>query len=185
MANQQVYPGATGTPYGVAIIAEGSDEVQLVAPAGNVLTVEQAQTSSGLTTATTPYTSGDQLGTLLTFTTMTRISGGRGVIEGAVLTDDSAVIGPVDLLLFRSTVTVATDNAANSFSDADMQVCVGVINMPAPATSALNSVSSWDGAKSYGCAATSLFVAMVTRSGNAVFAGGATSLRLRLFVRQE
>lgn len=184
MANQQVYPGATGTPFGVAIIAEGSDEVQLVAPTGNVITVEQQQTSSGLTAATTAYTSGDQLGAQLTFTNAVRVSGSRGVIEGAVLTDDSAVVGPVDAFLFRSTSTPAADNAANSWSDADMQNCVGVISLPQPYSSALNRVSTWSGAIPFGCAATSLFVCLVTRSDHTFF-GAATALRLRLFIRQE
>jgi hypothetical protein len=138
--------------------------------------VEVAFTSAGLTTATTAYTSGDMLGTQLTIAGASTGAGVVNYIDGIVLEDDSAVIGQVDFFLFNATVTQAADNAANSWSDADMQKCVGVISIPGPYQSALNRVSVWEGHKPFHCAATSLFIGMVTRSANAVFASGATAI---------
>lgn len=138
--------------------------------------VPVAFTSAGLTTATTAYTSGDMLGTQLTIAGAATAGSVVNYIDGIVLEDDSAVIGAIDLYLFNATVTQAADNAANSWSDADMQKCVGVITLPGPYTSALNRVTGYEGHRAFHCASTSLFVGMVTRSANAVFASGATAI---------
>jgi hypothetical protein len=142
--------------------------------------------SAGLTTATTAYASGDQLGTILTFTNAVRQTGTTGVIQSATLLDQSQVIGAVDLFLFTQSVTLAADNAAASFSDADMLNCLGIISFPAPtAVAAVNSISTVVSGLGITCAATSLFGALVTRSANAVFAGGATSLAVSLHILQD
>jgi hypothetical protein len=152
------------------------------APAAKRIQVQ----SAGLTTATTAYTSGDQLGTILTFANAVRQTGATGVIQSATLLDQSQVIGAVDLFLFTQSVTLAADNAAASFSDADMLNCVGIISFPAPtAVAAVNSISTVVSGLGITCAATSLFGALVTRSANAVFAGGATSLAVSLHILQD
>lgn len=141
----------------------------------------QTQNQSGLTTATTAYTSGDVLGSLLTFTSMARASGGRGRITGAVLLDDGDIISGVDLFLFSATVTFGTDNAAPSISDADAANCVGIIQLPAAIDVGASRIASAHSiAVPYACAATSLFVAMVTRSDHTFFAA-ADDLHLTLF----
>lgn len=127
--------------------------------------VEVAFTSAGLTNAV--YASGDMLGTQLTIAGATTGAGVVNYIDGVILEDDAAVLGAVDLFLFSASVTQAADNAANSWSDADMQKCVGVITVPGPYQSALNRVGQWEGHKPFHCVATSLFVGMVTRSANA------------------
>lgn len=96
--------------------------------------------SSGLTTATTAYTAGDQLGAELTFT-VGRASGRGVVITSAFLIDKSKVTGPVDLWLFDRASTPAGDNAANSWADADMANCIGRIKFDTPQASALNSLA--------------------------------------------
>jgi hypothetical protein len=152
------------------------------APAAKRIQVQ----SAGLTTATTTYASGDQLGTILTFANAVRQTGATGVIQSATLLDQSQVIGAVDLFLFAQSVTLASDNAAASFSDADMLNCLGIISFPAPtAVAAVNSISTVVSGLGITCTATSLFGALVTRSANAVFAGGATSLAVSLHILQD
>src|SRR5688572_8682452 len=80
-------------------------------------------TSAGLTTASTAYAAGDQLGTELSFANAVRVSGGYGSIVGATLLDKAKVNGGVDLYLFDRSVTPAADNAAFAFSDSDMEFC--------------------------------------------------------------
>lgn len=144
-------------------------------------------TSSGLTTATTAYTSGDMLGVQMTLT----IPGTRGVkvaageIMGATIIDDSAVIGAVDLFFFDQSTTPAADNAANAWSDADMRNLVGVLSPATVITSANNKVVTCANAETeipFYAPAGKLYVCAVTRTGNAVFAGGATSLKYRIFM---
>ncbi len=150
-------------------------------------TASIAVTSSGLTTVTTVYTTGDVLGTELTITGAARATGGSGTIMAVVATDDSAVLGAFDIFLFTAASTPAADNAANSWSDASMQTCIGVINMPASTVSALNSVATLPniGLPFVTSGSANLFAVMVARSANAVFAGGATSVRLQFKIYQD
>jgi hypothetical protein len=149
-----------------------------------VALVEITATSAGLTTASTAYVGGDMLGTQWSFASAVATSGGLGVIEGLVLLDESDIIGAVDLLLFNASVTQAADNAPNSWSDADMANCVGVISLPPAYDSALNRVISWSGALPIKLAATTLYAGFVTRSAHTFF-GATTSLKARLYIRQE
>src|SRR5437667_264578 len=75
--------------------------------------------SAGLTTATTAYTSGDQLGTEITVGTMAAANAGYGAIVAIELVDYSAILGAVDVFVFGDTTTPAADNAAAAWSDAD------------------------------------------------------------------
>lgn len=151
------------------------------APAAKRIQVQ----SAGLTTATTAYTSGDQLGTILTFANAVRQNGATGIIQSATLMDASAVIGAVDLYLFDRSVTLAADNAAAAFSDADMLFCLGVISFGTPIGGTGNSIATSVAGLGIMPNATSLFGALVTRSANAVFAGGATSLAVSLHILQD
>lgn len=157
---------------------------QWVGLVGHNTTARIAVNSASLTTASTAYVTGDVLGSELSFTSAARISGGRGVIESATLLDKSDVIGAVDLYLFNAASTPAADNAANSWSDANMELLEGIIHFATPVDSALNRVGHWYGAIPYQCAATTLFGVMVTRSGHTFF-GAATDLRVTLHVRYE
>jgi hypothetical protein len=151
------------------------------APAAKRIQVSAA----GLTTATTAYTSGDQLGTILTFTNAVRQTGATGIVQSATLLDASAVVGAVDLYLFDRSVTLAADNAAAAFSDADMLFCLGVISFGTPIGGTGNSITTTVAGLGIMPSATSLFGALVTRTANAVFAGGATSLAVSLHILQD
>lgn len=96
-------------------------------------------TSAGLTTASTNYTSGDQLGTELSFSSIVR-TGKGATIQSATLIDKAKVTSLVDLFLFQASTTPASDNAANSWSDADMLNCIGVLHFTDAIVSANNHV---------------------------------------------
>jgi hypothetical protein len=138
-------------------------------------------TSAGLTTATTAYTDGDQLGTQLTFLGSGNPTG--IVILAAQLVDKANIIGAVDLFLFDRSVTLASDNAAGpNVSDADMLFTQGVIEFPYPKLAGSNRLSHIDSlglAVKPNVAATGFFGALVTRSGHTFF-GAAGDLQVVL-----
>ena len=141
--------------------------------------------SAGLTTATTAYTSGDQLGTVLTFTAPPRASGGYATLVGAVLIDEAKVTGPVELYIFDRSVTAAADNAAADFSDADMANLVGIIDFPSPKTLTSNYVSLGTPLPQVLKAnAADLYGYLVTRSGHTFFAA-VTNLRVILNFQKD
>lgn len=150
------------------------------------LKVVRTQVSSaGLTTSTTAYSVDDQLGTILDFANTPRASGGSATIQSATLLDKAKVVGAVDLYLFDRSVTLATDNAANAFSDADMMFCLGVISFPAPPVTANNGLSTVPiVGLSVVMNATSLYGALVTRTAHTFF-GAATDLVVSLLVVQD
>lgn len=150
------------------------------APAAKRIQVQ----SAGLTTATTAYVANDQLGTILTFANAVRQTGATGVIQSATLLDQAAVTGAVDLYLFDRSVTLAADNAAAAFSDADMLFCLGIISFPAPQGGTGNSISTVISGLGIMPSATSLFGALVTRSGHTFF-GAATNLAVSLHILQD
>jgi hypothetical protein len=140
--------------------------------------------SAGLTTATTAYVTGDQLGTILTFANAVRQTGATGVIQSATLLDQAAVIGAVDLYLFDRSVTLAADNAAAAFSDADMLFCLGIISFAAPIGGTGNSIATAVSGLGIMPSGTSLFGALVTRSGHTFF-GAVTNLAVSLHILQD
>lgn len=133
--------------------------------------VSRVQVSSaGLTTATTAYVTGDQLGTILDFTNSVRISGSSATLQSATLLDKAAVVGAVDLYLFDRSVTLAADNAAAAFSDADMMFCLGILRFPSTTTGTGNGFATIEASGlSVVSNATSIFGALVTRSGHTFF----------------
>jgi hypothetical protein len=143
--------------------------------------------SAGLTTATTAYTSGDHAGTVNTFANAARVSTWGGVITGAALLDKSLKISTIamELWLFQATMASAgANNAALTFSDADMVNFVGIINFDTGSwkATALNAINSQQNLSlGYTCAATSLFGYYVLRgvpSGG--FFSATTDLRCSL-----
>ena len=138
--------------------------------------------AAGLTTSITTYTSGDQLGTEITVAT----GGGAqayAVITSLTLVDFAKVIGALDFFFFNAATTPASDNAANSWSDADMNKLIagGFISMAAPTASANNFMGSipnlWANGRTD--ASGNFYLDLVTRSANAVF-GAATDLKVRV-----
>lgn len=134
--------------------------------------------SGGLTTATTAYTAGDQVGTLFTIPNAARISGGGGLITGVKVIDASDVIGPVDVMFFDRSVTLAADNAAFAISDADALFIVGLAQLSGAFDIGNNRLAQQIPAGiPYNCNATSLYGAIITRSGHTFF-GATTALQL-------
>lgn len=143
--------------------------------------------SAGLTTATTTYAAGDQAGTQFTLTDAAAESGGSGTIVGVTLVDASDVIGAFDLAIFESSVTLAADNAAFSISDADAAKLIALIPLTGAVDLGGNRVAMAQNlAIPYVCSGSAnLYAALITRTANAVYAAGVTSLTLRVFVERD
>jgi hypothetical protein len=145
------------------------------------ITVPVRVTSSGLTTATTAYSQGDQMGTIFTIPNASKITGGTGTILSARVLDKADVITNLRLHFFRASVTLAADNAAFAVSDADMDASfIDYVTLDAAVDLGGNRAAS---AKNiglgYDCAATSLFCAIEnTTTGGHTFFGAATDLQL-------
>lgn len=149
----------------------------------NVVTSQQ--NSAGLTIATTAYSAGDVLGDGWSFTGAARATGGTGRVTGAVLLDVADKINGVDLYLAATTVTLGTDNAAPSISDADAAKLGHVIELPDAVDlggSRLAQVHGLD--VPYLCDATTLYVCAIARDPCDFFAA-VTDLKLRLFLEPD
>ena len=77
------------------------------------------------------YAAGDVVGGLLTFAQAASIYKGEGKIVKVVVIDDGGQDENLILHLFDRTFTADADNAAWDPSDADMQNCIGHIEIPA------------------------------------------------------
>jgi hypothetical protein len=139
--------------------------------------------SAGLTTASTAYTAGDQLGTEMTLAAVSGADAGYGVINAVTLIDDGDILGGVEVWIFSDATAEAADNAAAAWSDADAVLIVpGMpIYIPAPVDVGgvrLASITNlWVPYKS-GSGHDDLFVDLVTRSGHTFFTA-ADDLHLR------
>lgn len=171
----------TLTDYSVSTRTIGADEVQAVDPRPKLSRI--VLNSAGLTIATTAYSVGDQLGTILTFASAVRDTAGLGVIRAATLLDKADIVIAVDLHLFRATVTLAADNAAFAVSDTDMENWLGSIQFPAAEDLGANRAALATPGLAFDCADTSLFGALVTKSTHTFF-GAVTDLRVALIVEQ-
>jgi hypothetical protein len=136
-------------------------------------------TSGGLTTASTSYSVGDQMGTIFTFAGAAIDSGGTGVLLSATVLDKADVITDLRLHFWKATVTLASDNAAFSVSDADMQNYLGNVSLTAADVGANRVAFAGNVGLGYSCAATSLFMAVETRTAHTFFAA-ATDLWVAL-----
>lgn len=172
----------------VRLVDADGDEITVVGGAltvsggaAGVATADQAQTSSGLTTATTNYTTGDTVGAGWTFTGMATASGGHGVITGVALIDEGDVVEGLALWFFSGSVTFGTDNAAPSISDADARKHVaGPVAVPVTDLGGCRAGSIHSLRVPYTCDATSLYVYATTLSANNFFAA-VGDLKLTLF----
>lgn len=142
-------------------------------------------TSAGLTTATTAYTAGDTLGTLFTIPKAARIYGGVGAVTNVTLIDAADIIGPVDVILFTGSVTLAADNAAFAISDADALKIVGVVPLSGAFDIGNNRVcQSTNLYLPYVCDGTALYAGLMTRSGHTFF-GAVGNLQLIVTVERN
>lgn len=142
--------------------------------------------SAGLTTATTAYTSGDQVGNQMTFANASRLSGGTGTIIAALLISAADIIGPFDLELATASITLAADNAAYAISDADSLKTLPLIQLAGAVDIGNNRIAfAHSLAIRYTCVGgTSLYGGLITRTGHTFF-GAATDLQMILYVERD
>jgi hypothetical protein len=130
------------------------------------------------------YVDGDVMGTLTTLTSCVSSSGGSGVIEKAMVWDDSDSLLAFDLYVASASVTQASDSAAFAPSDSDNRLYVARLQFPAPADvggARIGKIAPFDNIY---CAATSLFVTMVARSTMASSIT-ASAIKMQLWIRQD
>lgn len=162
-----------------------------VSAKGHVMTYRMADlkriavNSAGLTTSTTAYTAGDQVGTQFTLADAARISGGGGVIVGCTLVSAADIIGAFDVAVFDSSITLASDNAAYAISDSDAKKFVGMIQLAGAYDIGNNRVcQQFNLAIPYVCSGgTSLYAGLITRAGHTFF-GATSDLQLTLYVER-
>lgn len=143
-------------------------------------------TSGGLTTATTSYASGDQVGTQFTFANAARASGGTGRIVSVVLIDAADIIGSYDVVFTRSSITLASDNAAYSISDTHAKEVVAVVELVGSFDIGGNRIAqSHNLAIPYDCSGgTSLYAGLISRTAHTFFAA-TTDLEVVVFVERD
>lgn len=134
--------------------------------------------SSGLTTATTSYSSGDMLGSEISITNAVNSSGGTGRLDTITVVDYAKKIGSIELFFFNAASSgAAADNAAENYSDQTQ--FIGSILLPAPTTYAnWYAVTLTNVGFHYNCSATTLYMGAVTRSAHSFF-GAATDLKFK------
>lgn len=143
-------------------------------------------TSGSLTTATTAYTAGDQVGSIFTITSAARATGGTGRILAVTLHDETDIIGPYDVVFFRSSVTLASDNAAFAISDSDANLACGIVQLAGAYDIGNNRIAQAQNLYiPYACTGgTSLFAALICRAGHTFF-GATTSLKLDVWLERD
>lgn len=178
-----VVTGAEGSKTVLELTAASGGEQRVM---GHRDLTRIAVDSGGLTTATTSYSGGDQVGSLFTLAGAARASGGTGLIVGCVLTDAANIIGSYDVVVFRASVTLASDNAAFAVSDADAKNIVAVIQLAGSILLGNNRVAhAYNLSIPYDCSGgTSLYAALMCRTTHTFFAD-VTDLQLQLFVERN
>jgi hypothetical protein len=118
--------------------------------------------------AAAAYSAGDQFGSLITITNAARVTGGTGWINSIVYWDDTDVMGAIDIVFFRDTLTLAADNAAFAISDADARKALWVAQLSnVNDLGAQRFIAAPGLAIPYYCTGTSLYAAIITRTANA------------------
>lgn len=141
--------------------------------------------SAGLTTSTTAYAAGDQLGTEIT-AAHGGPNGALVVVTALSLVDFAKITGAIEARVFKASTTPAADNAAASWSDADEAKIVpgGRIDIPGGTVDANNSTAAipnlWVG-PFVSNASGQFFIDLITRLvGGHTFFGAATDLKLNI-----
>ncbi len=164
MADNVAITAGIGTT--VATDERNSAHEQLVVAGRHLIRSQQTPTIN-----TSAYTSGDELGTLITITGAARYTAGGGYVRSITIVDKTqAQRSAIDVVFFAASISVAGNNNPFLPSDADMLNCLGIV---AVATGDYNT--AWAGTPTnsvatklavdfpYVCAATSLFSLLVVR----------------------
>lgn len=142
--------------------------------------------SGGLTTSVTAYTAGDQCGTQFTLANAARVSGGTGRITHVLLVDANDIIGAVDVVFTRASVTLASDNAAYAISDSDALNVVSVVQLAGAFDIGNNRIAQAQNLNiPYDCSGgTSLYAGLITRAAHTFFTA-VTDLQLIVTVERD
>jgi len=141
--------------------------------------------SGGLTTATTSYAVGDQVGTEFALANAARATGGGGMIVGIILISAADIIGAYDVVFTDSSITLAGDNAAYAISDSDALKIIGVAQLSGALDLGNNRIAQlYSIAMPYVCAATTLYASLITRSAHTFFAA-VNDLQLVVFLERN
>lgn len=184
---------------GAAVLAQvvkldvGADGVELWASGESALAAlpvtprfKRSRLAVTPTVSTTPaYSRGDAVGSVMTFTSAARASGGSGMVRGVALVDKSSEQPGLDLVLFTTTVASVTDNNVFDPTDAELATFVGLVRLPGVGGWARfndNSATSVACEIPYLCAATSLFGVLVARDAPFPTFAAATDLVVTLTV---
>ena len=84
------------------------------------------------------YAAGDALGGRLAFENVVPEAGGGGTITKVVIVDKDNERAPIDLVLFDQPFTATADNAPFDPTDADLEHCIGYIDVAATDYAAFN-----------------------------------------------
>lgn len=167
----------------------GSSSGLFVVPRQDIQTIHV--TVAGLTTATTAYSAGDQVGSLSTITNAARATGGTGTILGVSLTDKADIIGSYDVVVFRTSTNaagvggLAGDNVASSIGDAAAFDVVEVISLNYAVDLGANRFARLMGLNvPYNCSSdANLYAVLITRTAHTFFTAG--DLQLTFYVARD
>jgi len=125
------------------------------------------------TISTGAYAAGDALGGLMSFASAVLGTAGSGAITKVVIIDDDDELAPIDIVFFSTSFTPTADNNPFAPSDADMQNCIGYVDVAA--TDYASFVNNCVAAKTSGLrmpfpyklsAGTALYAQMVIREAH-------------------
>lgn len=92
-------------------------------PPGGIVIAQTPTISAGA------YSALDAVGGKLTFANAAPVANGKGVINSVTIIDDDKESAALELWLFSQDFTNTADNAAFDPSDADLENCIGVIEI--------------------------------------------------------
>ena len=167
--------GVPGTAQGLAIVNRR-----------DLVRIADTSASAELTIASTSYSAGDQVGVMFEFANAARASGGTGTLVGLQLTSAADIIGAYDVVLFRSNITLAANNAAFAISDADALDVIGIVQLAGAFDLGANRIGqAFNLALPYDCSGgTTLYAALITRA-NHTFFDAHTDLQLTAWVERN
>lgn len=163
-------------------VALPAGENHLGAVGGNTGYVEVTMTLD-----TAIYATGDVLTDTVSLTDILRTVGGTGIIQSIHLLDEDAQGQAIDVVFFRTNVSLGTKNSPVSISDANAREILGVVNI---ATSDyVNLVNSYSVTKTNlgigvkGDGLDDLFMSMICRSGTPTYT--ASGITVKVVVLQD
>lgn len=125
------------------------------------------------------YASGDVLADTQEITTAMRVNAGTGVLHSLIILDKDDQAQAMDVVFFKTNVSLGTENSAVSISDADADEILGIVEVVAGdyvdlVNSQLVTVTDVGIVVVADSAATSLWVGVISRGTGTYTASGIT-----------